>query len=112
LEKALHRQIVDSDIVQFWVFEKPFKLLGLVGQLRVGESISRHKQTYNMTGVITKDIYEIRSKLCPSGLIPSEMAYLIPVKMPIEIIGSRIINRAKPHLRLRVRKFFLKSTLK
>ena len=62
--------------------------------------------------VIIKDISKLRSKLCPSGLVPSDIAYLIPVKIPIEIIGSKIMNRAKPHLRFRVRKFFLKRTLK
>jgi hypothetical protein len=40
------------------------------------------------------------------------MANLINVKIPMDIMGRSTKNKAKPHLRFNVRKFFFKSTLK
>jgi hypothetical protein len=54
----------------------------------------------------------LQSKLCPSGWIPLDIAYLMAVNIPIEIRGRTTKKIAKPHLRFNVRKFFLRSTLK
>ena len=44
--------------------------------------------------------------------MPSEMAYLMAVKMPIVTMGRSTKARAKPHLRRSVSRFFLKRTRK
>ena len=111
LEVALFWQIVNIEVVEFWVLEKPFKLLCFIKSSGIRRPVCCHIKTYIWGGYSERNWY-LRSKLWPSGLIPSDMAYLIPVKMPIEMIGSKTMKIAKPAFRLRVKKFFLSSTLK